>query len=80
MPLGKVEFASSVLEGLGVDTLPGWSDDSAPGPDWSPMLFTGVREDPCVQTGQRHVPELRARAPEAVCSGTRQSCDHARSR
>ncbi len=63
-PSGKVELKSSVLEGLGFDPLPYFRDDPPPNPEFPLMMFTGVREDEYFQTGQRHVPELRARKPE----------------
>jgi len=64
-PSGKVELASSILEGLGFDSLSSWRDAPPADPDWPLELFTGVREDPYFQTGHRFVPALRARAPEA---------------
>jgi anaerobic selenocysteine-containing dehydrogenase len=65
-PSGKVELKSSVLEDLGFDPLPYFRDDPAPHENYPLILFTGVREDEYFQTGQRHVPELRARKPEPL--------------
>jgi len=65
-PSGKVELASSILADLGFDALPYWREDPEHDPDWPLQLFTGVREDPYFQTGQRHVPALRARAPKPL--------------
>ena len=65
-PSGKVELASSILEELGFDPLPYFRDDPPRSLDHPLMMFTGVREDEFFQTGQRHVPELRARKPEPL--------------
>lgn len=65
-PSGKVELSSSVLEGLGFDPLPYYREAPPNPPEYPLTLFTGVREDEYFQTGQRHVPELRARKPEPV--------------
>lgn len=63
-PSGKVELRSSILEGLGFDPLP-YYREAPPAPEGFPLeLFMGVREDEFFQTGQRFVPELRARKPE----------------
>ncbi len=63
-PSGKVELYSSVLEDLGFDPLPYYREASQPDAEWPLALFVGVRDDQYFQTGQRHVPELRRRAPE----------------
>ena len=63
-PSGKVELASSVLEGLGFDPLPYWRDEPAAGPEYPLRLFTGLRDDPFFQTGRRHIEALRRRCPE----------------
>ena len=65
-PSGKVELASSVLEGLGFDPLPYWREDPPAPPDMPLKLFTGLREDAYFQTGHRHIAALRARAPEPL--------------
>ncbi|MEM9355054.1 MAG: molybdopterin-dependent oxidoreductase [Pseudomonadota bacterium] len=65
-PSGKVELKSSVLDGLGFDPLPYWREEPVAQGDWPMRLFTGVREDPFFQTGQRHVASLRERAPEPL--------------
>lgn len=63
-PSGKVELRSSILDGLGFDPLPYWRE-APPAPDGFPLeLFMGVREDEFFQTGQRFIPELRARRKE----------------
>ncbi len=63
-PTGKVELYSTVLGGLGFDPLPYYREATAPTVDFPLNLFVGVRDDEYFQTGQRHVPELRKRAPE----------------
>ncbi len=63
-PSGKVELYSEVLEGFGFDPLPYYREAAQPTDDYPLSLFIGVRDDQYFQTGQRHVPELRARAPE----------------
>ena len=63
-PSGKVELYSSVLEELGFDPLPYYREATRPDAEWPLALFVGVRDDQYFQTGQRHVPELRRRAPE----------------
>ncbi|MEM1140185.1 MAG: molybdopterin-dependent oxidoreductase, partial [Pseudomonadota bacterium] len=65
-PSGKVELKSSVLEDLGFDPLPYFREDPPMDPAFPLMMFTGVREDGYFQTGHRHIPEMRARAPEPV--------------
>ncbi len=62
-PSGKVELASSVLESLGFDPLPYHREGPAPSDDYPYLVFTGVREDPFFQTGQRNIKELRERCP-----------------
>ena len=62
-PSGKVELASSILEELGFDPLPYHRPAPAPTPDYPYRVFSGVREDPFFQTGQRNVGVLRRRAP-----------------
>ena len=63
-PSGKVELYSSVLEDLGFDPLPYYREAAEPDEKWPLSMFIGVRDDQYFQTGQRHVPELRRRAPE----------------
>ncbi len=63
-PSGKVELYSSVLEGFGFDPLPYYREAAEPDADYPLSLFVGVRDDEYFQTGHRHVPELRKRAPE----------------
>ncbi len=62
-PSGKVELYSSVLEDLGFDPLPYYREGPAPSADYPYHVFTGVREDPFFQTGQRNIPSLRQRTP-----------------
>jgi anaerobic selenocysteine-containing dehydrogenase len=62
-PSGKVELASSVLADLGFDPLPYFRPAPAPTADYPYVVFTGVREDPFFQTGQRNVEVLRRRSP-----------------
>ena len=63
-PSGKVELASSVLAELGFDPLPYHREPPAgPDDDYPYAVFTGVREDPFFQTGQRNIPVLRRRVP-----------------
>jgi len=63
-PSGKVELYSSVLEDLGFDPLPYYREAAEPTTDYPLSCFVGHRDDEYFQTGQRHVPELRKRAPE----------------
>ncbi len=63
-PSGKVELKSSVLQDLGLDPLPYFREDPPLGTEFPLMMFTGVREDEYFQTGHRHIPEMRQRAPE----------------
>jgi len=63
-PSGKVELKSSVLKDLGFDPLPYFREDPSPSADYPLTMFTGVREDEYFQTGHRHIPEMRTRAPE----------------
>jgi len=62
-PSGKVELASSVLADLGFDPLPYYREGPALTEDYPYAVFTGVREDPFFQTGQRNIEVLRARCP-----------------
>ena len=62
-PSGKVELASSILADLGFDPLPYFREGPALSKDYPYAVFSGVREDPFFQTGQRNIPELRARCP-----------------
>lgn len=62
-PSGKVELASSVLADLGFDPLPYHREGPAVSAEYPLRVFTGVREDPFFQTGQRNVPVLRRRSP-----------------
>jgi len=63
-PTGKVELYSTVLEQLGFDPLPYYREAASPDAEYPLSMFVGVRDDEYFQTGQRHVPELRKRAPE----------------
>lgn len=65
-PSGKVELASSVLADLGFDALPGWREAPAADPAFPLQLFVGIREDEFFQTGHRHIPALRSRAPQPL--------------
>ena len=62
-PSGKVELASSILEDLGFDPLPYHRPAPAPTPEYPYLVFSGVREDPFFQTGQRNIGVLRRRMP-----------------
>ena len=62
-PSGKVELSSSILEDLGFDPLPYHREGPALSEEFPYAVFSGVREDPFFQTGQRNIPELRKRCP-----------------
>ncbi|MDJ0866321.1 MAG: molybdopterin-dependent oxidoreductase [Myxococcota bacterium] len=62
-PSGKVELASSILADLGFDPLPYHRPAPAPTEDYPYLVFSGVREDPFFQTGQRNIGVLRRRSP-----------------
>ena len=62
-PSGKVELASSILGDLGFDPLPYHREGPAVSDEYPYYVFTGVREDPFFQTGQRQIEVLRRRSP-----------------
>lgn len=62
-PSGKVELYSSILDDLGFDPLPYHREGPATSDDYPYRVFTGVREDPFFQTGQRNIKSLRDRCP-----------------
>ncbi len=62
-PSGKVELCSSILEDLGFDPLPYYRAGPATSDTFPYRVFSGVREDPFFQTGQRNIKELRDRCP-----------------
>ncbi|MGK0485183.1 MAG: anaerobic selenocysteine-containing dehydrogenase [Myxococcota bacterium] len=62
-PSGKVELASSILADLGFDPLPYHREGPATDDAFPYRVFSGVREDPFFQTGQRNIEVLRKRAP-----------------
>jgi anaerobic selenocysteine-containing dehydrogenase len=62
-PSGKVELYSTVLEQLGFDPLPYYREAPGTSDDYPYAVFTGVREDPFFQTGQRNIESLRKRMP-----------------
>ena len=62
-PSGKVELSSSILEELGFDPLPYHRPAPAPTAEYPYRVFSGVREDPFFQTGQRNIGVLRRRQP-----------------
>ncbi len=62
-PSGKVELASSILATLGFDPLPYHRDGPPTTSDYRYRVFSGVREDPFFQTGQRNIEVLRRRSP-----------------
>ena len=62
-PTGKVELASTVLEKLGFDPLPYYREGPPVSDQYPYRVFTGVREDPYFQTGQRNIAVLRQRNP-----------------
>jgi anaerobic selenocysteine-containing dehydrogenase len=62
-PSGKVELSSSILADLGFDPLPYHREGQSVTADYPYRVFTGVREDPFFQTGQRNIGVLRRRSP-----------------
>jgi len=62
-PSGKVELSSSILGDLGFDPLPYYREGPALSEAYPYAVFSGVREDPFFQTGQRNIAELRQRCP-----------------
>ena len=62
-PSGKVELASSILGDLGFDPLPYYRELPGQSEEYPYLVFTGVREDPFFQTGQRNIESLRRRMP-----------------
>ena len=62
-PTGKVELSSSILDELGFDPLPYYREGPTTSEAFPYSVFTGVREDPYFQTGQRNIPSLRKRTP-----------------
>ncbi|TDT18220.1 anaerobic selenocysteine-containing dehydrogenase [Ilumatobacter fluminis] len=62
-PSGKVELSSSILEALGFDPLPYYRAKPKPTEEYPYLVFSGVREDPFFQTGQRNIGVLRRRVP-----------------
>ncbi len=62
-PSGKVELRSSILDELGFDPLPYHREGPATSDAFPYRVFTGVREDPFFQTGQRNIGVLRRRSP-----------------
>jgi anaerobic selenocysteine-containing dehydrogenase len=62
-PSGKVELSSSILADLGFDPLPSYREGPATSPEYPYTVFSGVREDPFFQTGQRNIGVLRRRSP-----------------
>ena len=62
-PSGKVELSSSILADLGFDPLPYHRPAPAPSAEYPYLVFSGVREDPFFQTGQRNIGVLRRRQP-----------------
>lgn len=62
-PSGKVELASSILADLGFDPLPYHREAPGLSDEYPYSVFTGVREDPFFQTGQRNIKVLRDRCP-----------------
>jgi anaerobic selenocysteine-containing dehydrogenase len=62
-PSGKVELSSSILAELGFDPLPYHREGPATTEEYPYSVFSGVREDPFFQTGQRNIGVLRRRSP-----------------
>ncbi|MEM7218662.1 MAG: molybdopterin-dependent oxidoreductase [Pseudomonadota bacterium] len=62
-PSGKVELKSSLLEEMGFDPLPYYRETTDGSAEYPYKVFTGVREDPFFQTGQRNIKVLRDRCP-----------------
>ena len=68
-PSGKVELKSSVIEDIGFDPLPSYSephDPSAGADDYPYLLFAGLRERKSYNTGLRQIGSLRRAAPEPL--------------
>jgi len=65
-PTGKVEFYSTVLEGLGFDPLPYYREAAEPDAEYPMYSFIGLADDEYFRTGMRHVPELRRRVPDQM--------------
>ena len=61
-PSGKVELASSILEGFGFDALPYYREVGGGGDEFPLSMFIGLPDDEYYRTGHRHIPELRKRA------------------
>ena len=62
-PSGKVELSSSILDELGFDPLPYYREGPALTEEFPYAVFSGVREDPFFQTGQRNIPNFVTDAP-----------------
>ena len=62
-PSGKVELYSTILADLDFDPLPYYREGPRPTKEYPYIVFTGVREDPFFQTGQRNIRVLRDRCP-----------------
>ena len=62
-PSGKVELSPSILGDLGFDPLPYHRPAPEPTAEYPYRVFSGVREDPFFQTGQRNIGVLRRRMP-----------------
>jgi anaerobic selenocysteine-containing dehydrogenase len=62
-PSGKVELTSSILADLGFDPLPYHREGQPISDDYPYRVFSGVREDPFFQTGQRNIEVLRRKSP-----------------
>mgnify|MGYP001368346382 FL=1 len=52
---GKIELHSSILANLNFDPLPYYREGPSPTEEHPYLVFTGVREDPFFQTGQRNI-------------------------
>jgi anaerobic selenocysteine-containing dehydrogenase len=61
-PSGKVELLSSQLQGMGLDPLPGYTDQ-IPGPDWAgegyPFVMTSAKDPVFFHSGYRQIGSLR---------------------
>jgi anaerobic selenocysteine-containing dehydrogenase len=66
---GKVEFRSSILEKLGYDPLPAYTEPDPPGDQWKRyrlLNLSGVRTMPYHHSEYRHVPSFRRMHPDPI--------------
>ena len=65
-PSGKVELYSGLLEKLGYDPLPNYSQANNKSPDYPLELITGIRHQPYFATEFRQINKLRRVRPEPI--------------